>query len=306
MTQVREDISFQSAGDEIAAWLYRPGGADGAEPVPCVVMAHGFSGTRRDRLPAYAERFADAGFAVLLFDYRGFGDSARRAAPGRRHPPPARGLRGRDRRRAGARGDRPGAHRAVRLLVQRRPRRRARRAPSRDRGGDRAGAVSRTASCSCASRRRRSRCGRPSTAIRDQIGAWRGREPVMIAPVGPPGSYAVMTAPEAEPGFLAIDGRGPALAERRRRSDHAPRRLVPPGRQGRSRALPAARPGRRLRRDDAARAGDADGPARAAAASCCATRRATSSPISASCSSASSAIRSRSCSACWRRAAVAA
>ena len=39
-------------------------------------MAHGFSATRRDRLPAYAERFADAGFAVLLFDYRGFGDSA--------------------------------------------------------------------------------------------------------------------------------------------------------------------------------------------------------------------------------------
>ena len=42
--------------------------------------------------------------------------------------------------------------------------------------------------------------------IRDQVGAWRGREPVMIAPTGPPGSYAVMTAPEAEPGFQAITG----------------------------------------------------------------------------------------------------
>ena len=38
-------------------------------------MAHGFTATRGDRLPAYAERFAAAGLAVLLFDYRHFGDS---------------------------------------------------------------------------------------------------------------------------------------------------------------------------------------------------------------------------------------
>jgi uncharacterized protein len=40
-----------------------------------VVMAHGLSGTRRDRLGPFAERFAAAGFAALLFDHRGFGDS---------------------------------------------------------------------------------------------------------------------------------------------------------------------------------------------------------------------------------------
>jgi alpha-beta hydrolase superfamily lysophospholipase len=38
-------------------------------------MAHGLSGTRRDRLGAFAERFAAAGIAALLFDHRGFGDS---------------------------------------------------------------------------------------------------------------------------------------------------------------------------------------------------------------------------------------
>jgi pimeloyl-ACP methyl ester carboxylesterase len=38
-------------------------------------MAHGFGAVRAMRLDAYAERFAQAGFAVLLFDYRGFGDS---------------------------------------------------------------------------------------------------------------------------------------------------------------------------------------------------------------------------------------
>ncbi len=38
-------------------------------------MAHGLSGTRRDRLGPFAERFAAAGFTALVFDHRGFGDS---------------------------------------------------------------------------------------------------------------------------------------------------------------------------------------------------------------------------------------
>jgi len=69
----REDVTFTSGGTRCAAWLYRPDAAAG--DVPCVVMAHGFTGTRSDRLPAYAERFAAAGLAALVFDYRHFGDS---------------------------------------------------------------------------------------------------------------------------------------------------------------------------------------------------------------------------------------
>jgi pimeloyl-ACP methyl ester carboxylesterase len=38
-------------------------------------MASGFSCVRDQGLDAFAERFAAAGFAVLAFDYRGFGDS---------------------------------------------------------------------------------------------------------------------------------------------------------------------------------------------------------------------------------------
>lgn len=38
-------------------------------------MAHGFSLTRHDGLPPYAERFAEAGAAVLVFDHRYLGDS---------------------------------------------------------------------------------------------------------------------------------------------------------------------------------------------------------------------------------------
>ncbi|WP_210491486.1 alpha/beta fold hydrolase [Patulibacter sp. SYSU D01012] len=71
-THTREDVSFDSHGTSCAAWLYRP---DGVDSPPIVVMAHGFAAVRGMRLDAYAERFAQAGFAVLVFDYRGFGDS---------------------------------------------------------------------------------------------------------------------------------------------------------------------------------------------------------------------------------------
>ncbi|HEV7399420.1 MAG TPA: alpha/beta fold hydrolase [Solirubrobacterales bacterium] len=69
----RRDIAFDSGPDSCAAWLYPADGGAGVTPV--VVMAHGLSGTRRDRLGAFAERFAAAGFAALVFDHRGFGDS---------------------------------------------------------------------------------------------------------------------------------------------------------------------------------------------------------------------------------------
>jgi uncharacterized protein len=38
-------------------------------------MAHGFAGTRRDGIDQYAQRFAAAGIAALVFDYRHFGES---------------------------------------------------------------------------------------------------------------------------------------------------------------------------------------------------------------------------------------
>lgn len=65
-------VSFTVQGDTLRADLYRPAGV---EKPPVIVMAHGFGGERRFRLPAFAEYFARNGMAVLLFDYRGFGDS---------------------------------------------------------------------------------------------------------------------------------------------------------------------------------------------------------------------------------------
>ncbi len=62
-----------ASGDACAGTFYRPDGATGA--IPCVVMGAGGTLTQRDGIPAYAERFADAGFAALSFDYRHWGDS---------------------------------------------------------------------------------------------------------------------------------------------------------------------------------------------------------------------------------------
>lgn len=69
---VREDVDFYSNGTRCSAWLYLPT-VDGKRPV--IVMAHGLGGVREMRLDAYAEKFASAGYACFLFDYRNFGAS---------------------------------------------------------------------------------------------------------------------------------------------------------------------------------------------------------------------------------------
>lgn len=72
----RTEITFDSGGVTCAAYLYLPDPSSGQ--APCVVMAHGFSGTRNLGLTSYAERFAAAGMAVLVFDYAYFGASGGR------------------------------------------------------------------------------------------------------------------------------------------------------------------------------------------------------------------------------------
>lgn len=63
---------FLSHGSTCPAEFMHP---DGHGPFPCVLMAHGFAAQRDFRLDQFARRFVEAGAAVFLFDYRGFGDS---------------------------------------------------------------------------------------------------------------------------------------------------------------------------------------------------------------------------------------
>ena len=71
------EISFTSNGIRCGAWHLTATSDEFtvAGTRPCIVMAHGFGGTRDTGLLSYVEGFASVGFDVLVFDYRGFGTS---------------------------------------------------------------------------------------------------------------------------------------------------------------------------------------------------------------------------------------
>ncbi|WP_020106390.1 alpha/beta fold hydrolase [Nocardia sp. 348MFTsu5.1] len=70
--------TFQSQGVALDAWHFPAVDDRLATPAgrPCVVMAHGFAGTKDCGLESFGENLAAAGLDVLAFDYRGFGASA--------------------------------------------------------------------------------------------------------------------------------------------------------------------------------------------------------------------------------------
>ena len=67
-----EQVQFESEGATLRGRLYRP--ANGAADAPAIVMTHGF-GALAVWLTDLAVDLAQAGFAVLLFDHRNFGES---------------------------------------------------------------------------------------------------------------------------------------------------------------------------------------------------------------------------------------
>jgi len=69
----RRDVEFKSQGVTVRADLYTPGAGSG--PWPVVVMAGGWCYVKELVQPEYAQVFAQAGLAALVFDYRGFGAS---------------------------------------------------------------------------------------------------------------------------------------------------------------------------------------------------------------------------------------
>ncbi|ERH04393.1 MAG: lysophospholipase [Halorubrum sp. J07HR59] len=65
-------VTFPSGSRSCRGDLYLP---EGHRDPPAIVMGPGIGACRRFGYSAVAERFAEAGYAVLLFDYRGFGAS---------------------------------------------------------------------------------------------------------------------------------------------------------------------------------------------------------------------------------------
>ena len=203
-TVTRHDITFASNGDTCAAWLFLP---DGIERPPVVILGHGLGATREMRLDAFGERFAQAGIAAIAFTYRHFGDST---GEPRQLLSIKRQLADWDAAIAHAktRGDVDGARIAVWgssfggghaiIVASRHPELRAAVAqcPFTD------GLASARALGPVGTMRMM------PTVAADLVANARGRQPVLVKLAGAPGEKALMSAPDALPGYLAIVPEG--------------------------------------------------------------------------------------------------
>lgn len=194
----REDVSFRSGDDDCAAWLYRPASS---APHACVVLAHGFAATRDLRLDAFARRFADAGLTVLVFDYRHFGasggeprqwlDVGRQREDWRAAIAFARALPDVDPERVAIWGSSfSGGHVMALAATDSRIAAAIAQVPFCDGG---AAPFSFIRSLRLAAH-----------GFYDLARARLGLTPSWIPVVGPPGSHAVLTTPDSEPGFRAL------------------------------------------------------------------------------------------------------
>jgi len=73
---MRQDITFSSGSETCVGWFHLPEEMPKNASLPVIVMAHGFSAVKEQGLDEYAKRFALAGFAVTVFDFRHFGASS--------------------------------------------------------------------------------------------------------------------------------------------------------------------------------------------------------------------------------------
>jgi pimeloyl-ACP methyl ester carboxylesterase len=208
---MRTDLTFHSNGERLAAWHYpaESGALTTERGRPCVVMAHGFGGTRDSGLAPFAEAFADAGADVLLFDYRGFGDSGgepRQVVDHRRHREDyhaaistARDLPGVDPDRIVLWGSSYSGGHVVAVAAQDQ---RVCGVISQGAAMDGPRAVLNIASYAGLSQVLRL----TGHALLDVARGVVRAEPHAVALVGPPGSLAAMTSADAEAGYLGIAG----------------------------------------------------------------------------------------------------
>ena len=77
-------VSFYSEGVRLSGDLFLPDDLRPGEKRAGIVLCHGYTGVRNLYLPDNARVLNEAGYVVLTFDYKGWGDSDRpknRAAP---------------------------------------------------------------------------------------------------------------------------------------------------------------------------------------------------------------------------------
>ncbi len=70
-----QKVSFYSAGHKLAGLLYSPPEAAAGDNRPAVVLCVGYTYLKEMVMPDIAKQLNKAGYVVLIFDYRGFGES---------------------------------------------------------------------------------------------------------------------------------------------------------------------------------------------------------------------------------------
>jgi hypothetical protein len=205
------DVHFPSNGENCAGWHLAGEGDTFSTDAgrPCVVMAHGFGGTKDSGLLPFAEAMAETGLDVLLFDYRGFGESSgqpRQFAWPPRHREDygaavefARGLDGVDPERIVLWGTSwSGGH--VVYVAAADPGIAAVISQSPDLDGMQTlRQIGRYAGLG-------HQMKLTWVGVQDAVRMLRGQEPLMIGTVGRPGELAGMTSEDSEPGMRAIAG----------------------------------------------------------------------------------------------------
>ncbi|KAJ7315362.1 alpha/beta-hydrolase [Mycena albidolilacea] len=68
-------LASSRAGWNLDVWQYLPAAERRTKSLPIIVMAHGFGADKTMGLAYYAETFAAAGYACIVFDYRRWGAS---------------------------------------------------------------------------------------------------------------------------------------------------------------------------------------------------------------------------------------
>lgn len=193
-------VRFPSGGAKCSADFYRPLGGG---PFPVIVMAHGLGGTKAMRLGAFAERFVAAGYACLVFDYRHFGESeglprqlldiGEQLEDWKAAIACARSMADVDPDKVIIWGTSFGGGHVLATAAD----------------DSKLAAV--ISQCPFTDGLSSSLAMNPITslkvtalAVRDRVGALFGAEPVMVPLAGLPGQTALMNAPDAYPGYMAL------------------------------------------------------------------------------------------------------
>ena len=81
-------VNIWSDGTRLSGDLYYPAGVKEGDKLPAILLCHGWGGVKSHLNQAYAPVFAQAGYVVLTFDYRGWGESDSRLVMRDKMPAP--------------------------------------------------------------------------------------------------------------------------------------------------------------------------------------------------------------------------